>query len=390
MSLANDISDLMDESHQVTDPKYSPHTEFDGTTGFLQTGTVSYAESSIDMDSLLREFGYDPAFVQVVGPASISRWQQRTRNRETNEFETKWLCSYRFRLAPTNVVFSASDLEELIKRNKKTPPPECATDAPWFVFQSGDQQLGKRSSGGSTEQIIERYLESVDKAKLELKSLKRKGIGGVQLCFPGDCIEGNQSQSGRNLWLTQETITEQTRVFRRLLMHTIEEFAPLVSHVYVDVVNGNHDQAQRTQNTYPGDGWATECAVAVSDALKLNSTAYGHVDIRVPNKWQGHMTVPVGNSIVTVAHGHQWNQGKVMSWWSEQAINNQGPASSQILQFGHWHEWTLRSNEHRLAIGSSTSDCGSDWYKDKHGATAKRGSLIYLLNSGEISRMSLV
>lgn len=387
MSLADDISGLINESQQVTDQKYVPHTEFDGASGFIQTGALNPAQDH-NMEQILREFGYDPDKVKIVGAPRVSRWQQRARNRETDEFETSWLCAYRFHLAP-NEGIDCTDLEEMIKRSRKTPPKEDG-DAPWFVFQSGDQQLGKRSSDGSTEEIVEKFLESVGRAKSELKSLKRRGIAGVQMSFPGDCIEGNQSQSGRNLWLTQETITEQTRIFRRLLFHAIEEFAPLTPHVYVDVVNGNHDQAQRKQNTYPGDGWATESAIAVADALKLNEPAYGHVEVRVPQKWQGHMTVPVGNSIVTVAHGHQWPRNQAMRWWAEQAVNNLGPGAAQVLQSGHWHEWSIESNASKIRIGSPTSDCGSDWFREKHGATSKRGSLIYLIDGGEVSRMSLV
>ncbi len=118
--------------------------------------------------------------------------------------------------------------------------------------------------------------------------------------MPGDCVEGNQSQGGRNLWQTQETITEQTRILRRLMMHTVEAFAPLVDQVMLDTVNGNHDEAQRQQNTYPGDGWATEAATAVADALTLNPTSFGHVTVRVPEKWSGSMTVPVGDTVVTM------------------------------------------------------------------------------------------
>jgi hypothetical protein len=33
---------------------------------------------------------------------------------------------------------------------------------------------------------------------------------------------------------------------------------------------------------------------------------------------------------------------------------------------------------------------GSDWLRQKSGATAKQGALVYLLSGGEISHLSLV
>lgn len=308
--------------------------------------------------------------------------------RGTRDYETTWLCAYRFHLAPTTQT-AAVDLEALIGKRRRPAPPEPVTDGYWFIFQASDLQLGKRSRDGSTEEIIERYAQAVEAAKKELRSVKRLGIGGVQISMPGDCVEGNQSQSGRNMWLTQETITEQTRILRRLMLYTIDELAA-APRIYLDVVNGNHDQAQRHQNTYPGDGWATECAVSVADAIRLNPTAYGHVEVRIPEKWSGCMTVPVGDSVVTVVHGHQWRPGKAWQWWANQAVHNQPPGAAQILQNGHHHEWAVESSERKVRIQSSTLDCGSDWYRDKTGATAKRGALTYLLRSGEVSRMSLV
>lgn len=356
---------------------YTPKTEFDGSEGFIQTKGLE--QEPEDFTALLEQFGYDPTKVRIVGQPRTSRWQT---------YDERWLTAYRFNIAPVQAVASSADIEALVLRARKAPAD--ASGPHWFVFQAGDQQLGKRSRDGSTEEIIERYVQSVEAAKAEFKCLKRHGVEGIQISLPGDCIEGNQSQGGRNLWLTQETITEQTRILRRLMFYTVETLAPLAGQVFLDVVNGNHDQAQRTQNTYPGDGWATETAIAVSDALKLNETSFGHVQVRVPDKWSGYMTVPVGDTVVTVAHGHQWRPKGAFKWWSDQALNNQPPGAAQILQCAHYHSWEVETTENRTRIQSDTFDCGSDWYREKTGATAKRGGLVYLLKTGEASRMSLV
>ena len=69
-------------------------------------------------------------------------------------------------------------------------------------------------------------------------------------------------------------------------------------------------------------------------------------------------------------------------------MNNQPPGAAQILQHGHYHTWQIETTEHKTRIQSGTYDCGSDWYRDKRGATSRRGGLVYLLNGGEVSRMS--
>jgi hypothetical protein len=392
MTLSDEFNSELNEllkQPTAEEAKYVPRFEFDGTTGTLQTGPMP-AEDGFDFEETLRRFGKDPAKYQVAGEPQESIWEQRARNRETNEFETTLLHAWKARFALRNPVASSADIEALVLKAKKRHSDVKPSGGYWFVFQAGDQQLGKRSSGGSTEQIVERYVESIENAKAELKQLKRHGIAGIQVSMPGDCLEGVVSQGSKNMWLTQETITEQVRILRRLMFHTVQELAPLTSELKFDVVNGNHDQSQRIQNTYPGDGWATESAIAVSDALKLNESAFGHVEVRVPPKWQGYMTVPVGDTIVTVIHGHQWRNGQAFKWWSGQALNSQPAGASQLLQNGHFHSFEIETNAQRTRVASPTYDMGSDWYTEKTGATSKRGGLVYLLKSGEVSRLSLV
>lgn len=399
MTLGESINEVVSELSQqpaLVEPEYRPTTMFDGVQGFLQTGRMPVSQRPSNFTELLEQFGYDPTEVAIAGPPAVSRWQVMTPlrddlGRKTGDYETTWLEAYKFKLVAASA--SSVDLEKIVSEFRSTPPkPQGLTSPYWLVFQAGDQQLGKRSRDGSTEQIVDRYLQSVAEVKNQFRSLKHLGLEGIQISMPGDCLEGNQSQGGRNMWLTQEAITEQTRILRRLMMYTLEELAPLAPQIYLDVVNGNHDQAQRDPvSTYPGDGWATECAIAVDDALQMNQTSFGHVTVRVPEKWSGYMTVPVGDSIVTVVHGHQWSKTQgPMRWWEQQAINNQPPGAAQLLQHGHWHEYQLKSNQHRMALGSPTFDCGSDWYREKTGATSRRGGLVYLLKSGEVSRLSVV
>ncbi|PKQ59708.1 hypothetical protein B5566_02360 [Mycobacterium sp. MHSD3] len=384
------------------EPEYTPRVEFDGSRGFIDTGAIQ-GEVPKDLSPVFRECliaaGYDPETVRIGKMLKQSHWQQRARKRvwsdessryvQTHEFETVWLHCYKFETFLDGA--SAADELDAFVQAAKALRPSYTQGGYWVVFQAGDLQLGKRSAAGATQEIIDRYMGAVEAATRQIRQLKRFGVEGIQVSMPGDCIEGTVSQNGKNMGtLTAETAPEQTRILRRLMYETVEAMAPLANQVKVDVVNGNHDQAQRQLNTYPGDGWATECAIEVGDRLGDNPGSFGHVEVRVPDKWRGCMTVPVGDSVVTVVHGHQWRRDKAMQWWSEQALGLLPAGGAQVLQHGHWHEWMVRSTADRTVVASPTFDCGSDWYQENHGGTSRRGGLVYLLRRGEVSRMTLV
>lgn len=370
--------------------KIEPDTVADEPTVERATsdhGPGKYSQAEIDAGpirtgaELLERYGHDPEALRLKDGFSVS-------NRELVDGRVVSTVRYELVERPPT-----ADIESLISRVKSAAPRgDAGNSGPhWFVFQAGDQQIGKRSRDGSTEEIIEAYLESVERGVAEYQQLRRHGIAGVQISMPGDCLEGVVSQGGKNAWLTQEPITEQARIVRRLMLHTVEQFAPIADEVYLDVVGGNHDEANRQWNTYPGDNWATEMAIAVDDMLKMNPDAYGHVQVRVPDKWDGYMTVPVGDTIVTVIHGHQFRRStNGMNWWKEQLFGGHVPQGAHLLQNGHFHEVAMERNSNRTRVQSPTFDCGSDWYRQLHGVGNTRGALVYLLRTGEVTRLSLV
>jgi predicted phosphodiesterase len=388
------LADSYDAYPAVEEQPWQPKVEFDGCSGYVQTGPLPVgADIPEAVKKLLGDIGYDPDTLRLGRTLKASHWQQRSQvrdefGRRTGEYESVWLNAVKIEVLTTPPVDHA-DIEEIIKRTKKKPA--VGGGPHWFVFQAADQQIGKISRDGSTEQIIERYVESVEQAKVQFKHLKRLGIEGIQISMPGDCIEGNQSQGGRNARLTLETVPEQLRILRRLMFFTVETLAPLCDRVYLDVTNGNHDENDRRLNSYPGDGWATEAAIAIKDMLEMSPTAYGHVEVRVPDKWNSCMTVPVGDTVVTIAHGHKWRRPEnAMKWWAEQAVNMEPAGAAQILQHGHYHTWQVRQSKTKTVIGTPTYDMGSDWFREVHGENSRRGGLVYLLAAGDVSHMSVI
>lgn len=141
------LSDRINAAPEVVEEKYTPDTEFDGSEGFIQTASLP-ANEAPDFTAILKQFGYDPAKVRIVGNPRVSRWQQRARVRGTGQFEETWLCAYRFHLAPVVDESAAADLDALVRAARKKPGNSSAGPY-WLVFQAGDQQLGKRSRDGS-------------------------------------------------------------------------------------------------------------------------------------------------------------------------------------------------------------------------------------------------
>lgn len=306
-----------------------------------------------------------------------------TRDNKEDAAITKPVFFYRFAIEPiTNV----RNIEELLKHIQKKPAPRSTNDSPTvFTFAAGDLQLGK-CDGDGTKGIIDTYNASVQAA---VKLWRKAGKPRVQIAFAGDCIEGNVSQNGRNMWRTELTVTEQVRVFRRLILHTIDAFieAPTVE---IDVVNGNHDQVQRFQETRADDGHATEAAIAVADAMQLNHDRYGHCRVYVPERDSDHITRTVGATVMTIAHGHQWRRGQAMQWLAGQALNMQPAAETQILLHGHEHEFGVRSRATRLILCTPALESESTWWKHKTGDQGKRGCIAFLHTAGTLEGLHLV
>lgn len=379
------MGSLKDHLHvpPVEQPKanysFVPTTEYNGTTGFIQTGGLKEAPNFVE---LLEFFGYDPKEVRIVGTLKTSRWQQRE--------DGEWLSSYKFAIAPASV----SNLDEVISQIKARKPSKTVTpliaDGTPFHWLAGDLQLGK-IDGDGTQGIVDRVCQSIEKGAEEYKRLRKtRKINLVHQAWLGDCGEGNQSQNGRNMWRTELTVTEQYRLFRRLMLYAIDTFQPLVERLEVDVVNGNHDDVQRFQNTRADDGHATESAIALADALLLNPAVYGSVKIFVPNKDESMVTREIGSSIFTHLHGHQWGRGKAFQWWSEQALNLHSPSASQFLLHGHEHEFRIQSKKDRTEICVPTFESRSQYWVDKHGDIAKTGAVVMLTDGTDFSDLTIV
>ena len=250
---------------------------------------------------------------------------------------------YYYKASIRRKIESRKSVEELlgvIGRKRPKKPPESSGEGFVYCVPAGDLQLGK-PDGDGTEGTIDRFLTKTDLAVKRFKELKKMGrpIDSIMLPWMGDCIEGLVSQGGAlaAAGRLDLTLTEQLRVYRRLMLHQIQTFAPLAEKIVVPVVPGNHDEVQRVGNVQRryDDSWAIEGAVAVADALKL-TPGYEHVSFVFPKFDELTITLDVGGTPVGFAHGHQFGRDPA-KWWANQAHGMQDIGSATLLLGAHLH-----------------------------------------------------
>lgn len=371
MGFADDLT----SQPTVDEPKYTAKTEFDGRTGTIQTGPLVEAPAS--HTELLEQFGYNPDEVQIVGDPKVKRWQR---------WDGEWLASYGFSIATKGA--GDVDLDEMFEKAANWPVAALPTvnSNRVLVWQLSDTQFGK-IDGDGLEGTLARLQQSLDRVIDRAIAERPKHL---LVAAVGDCIEGNQSQGGRNMWRTNLTITEQTRVWRRFLFHALTRLAPLVPNVTVAVVNGNHDQAQREPvSTRADDGWATEGAIQVLERIE-GQPAFAHVKIIVPELDKGYMTFQCEDTVFVALHGHQFRRGKAAEWWQSQAFYQDNAAGAHFMLHGHWHSTYMSQDGPRTILCSGTYDGGSSWFRDKTGAVSRQGGLMYSTAGPEFYGLELV
>ena len=187
MSLADDLAAEY-TAPEVDQPR--ARIEFDGGTGVFDTGTIR-GNIPEDFTPLFRQCleaaGHDPDQIRLGRPLKESHWQQKSRDSD----EPIWLHAYKFeasRLGTCAVI----DLEEIVKKAKKKEPAK-GTGGHWFVFQGGDQQIGKALSDDTPVLTTEGW----------------KNHGDIR---PNDYVYGPDGQPKRVYSVTGSTEQELFRV----------------------------------------------------------------------------------------------------------------------------------------------------------------------------------
>lgn len=359
------------------------YVEYDGAKGHLNTPVLG--ERPTTYDAFIREAGLDPADVAVVEPVSVRGWQVQAKQ-EDGTVALTWAHYYRLNLVQRRPGPSITDLLGRVKKAKahKAKPGNGGA----LVIALGDLQLGK-ADGDGTAGIVDRIMASLAAAG---EAAKSHG-GPIHIGVLGDCVEGFTSQSGANAWRTTLTMTEQIRLFRRILLHAVEAFAPLTDDLTIAAVPGNHGETVRFGGkgiTRYDDSHDTESLHAVADALALNTAAYGHVRCFTPAKDELTVTLDVAGTKIGHAHGHSWRNGKHFDWWSGQSFGDHQVGQADLLLAGHNHHLLIQQQSRRTFIQVPAMESESTWWRHATGQSGKPGIVLLHTSGGSIDNLSVV
>lgn len=319
-------------------------------------------------------------------------YQDREGNKLRSPAVTRPVWRYRFAVEQASVRGALDESLLAAALKAKASAPVVADGAGAYVIAIGDTQIGKVDLNGGTYEAVNRILCSVDRAIGRYKALpKAYRPPTILLALLGDHVEGMTSQGGRLAWRTDLGATDMVRVWRRTLLEIVRRIARLGVDVVVAGVTGNHDEAIRQPvTTYANDSWAIEAMSAVADTCAENSAMFGRVRFIFPEDERLDLTVEVGGTIITLAHGHKWKSGKAMEWWAGQAHGMQPAGHSTLLLSGHYHHLSVLTDGAKTHVQVPAMDGGSAWFRDTTGLDADPGLVTLFVHNGRWSGLEVL
>lgn len=337
-----------------------------------------------DAEKFLLENGFDPSAFEVSG-VRHSEWTMANGEKGVS---TKYTFN---RVAPRGGELPLDDLLAALD----APPVERVrppVGGGAFVMAMGDLQIGKIDKDG-VEGTVARARHVIDSA-VNVYLADPNPFPHVHLAWLGDHIEGFVSQGGANTPRTQLSLTQQTRIVRRLMAYQVERFAKVAPKVTVVAVPGNHGEPQRFAGkglvSYD-DSHDTEALIAVSEAARMVGDAYSHVEFYTPTSDEMTVTCEVGGLTFAHAHGHQWKPGRHFDWWRGQAFGRAVSLEhADVLLAGHLHHLLIEEDGPRTFIQVPALEGESTWWRHRTGSPGNPGALVLMVDGGSIVGMGAI
>jgi hypothetical protein len=393
---------------------WEPHVAIEGDEGELVSAVTENADP--ERDSLLLGSDLDPSEWEIVGDLSFNKWQGMVPVQEDSSdckceprqavkhHEMRWQFQYKAKLRRFNATRRAEieALCEEIRTHTPNPARDKALTGVHVALPKGDDatviciadtQAGKRDGDG-TKGMTRRFLSAIDGFVDHVEWLRFKGRarGPLYILGLGDLIEncdGHYAMQAANVELN---LMDQVNLMRRLLMKSIERWAPMFERVVVAAVPGNHGENRRDGKAFTDFGDNHDLAIfhQLQDVFSFNPAAYGHVSFAIP-KDSLAMTLEMGGEIVGMTHGHITGKAraklsskinetgsaakKVLDWWAMQAHGQQPVGDARILFTGHYHHLLVTEAGRKTHVQVPALDGGSDWWRNQSGQDARPGML---------------
>lgn len=357
---------------------WQPHVDISDTGATIITKSYAItgpagSQDEVDLKELLEEHGLTPSLWSIKSHSS-SRWQV---------YDGSWRESHRITAEPTSARFGIDlpDLDDLHKavRRSRVKRPENGSDGLTAVVVLSDLQVGKaHDARGGTEEMLER----VEDSRLKLiKYVKKLKPAEIVLVDAGDPIENFESTAQQDR-TNDLSLTEQIRVWRRVLWTWVDTIAALAPSVKVVAVGSNHGRVRRGKNPMgpPSDDYGIEALAQVADIASANPELYRHVSFHVPPETDEALAVQLtGGKVLGVVHGHQVsNIDKISDWWRGQSHGRTPVGAADFLIHGHFHQMRVStSGDDRWIFGAPTADAGSAWFRNLRGHESAPGVMTF-------------
>lgn len=369
-------------------PAWRPGVTYSGRTpSEIVTPPMEDASNMTDdeRDAAVRAMGFplpEGFTLELVEAQYVYHENFWTRENQGDDATTKPSSSwrYRFRVVPKSAR-SDIDISVLTEEAKKFAyvPREALGHPASMVVSLADFQVGKTDVLGGTVELLERSeqaLSQVREAALERQPHE------IILVDPGDSTEGFESAPNA-AQKNDLDLTEQVRVWRRILWRWVAELSSFAPSMKVISVPSNHCRVRRGKNAQGGilDDWGIEVLAQVSDIAAVNPAAFGHVSFHVPQEHQEHVLIPlIGGKVLGVAHGHQKNNVDQIPAWIKSTSRN-GVGQADMILIGHFHHFEARAlGARQWLFVSPTMDAGSSWFTPSSGEESDPGVLHFFVD----------
>ena len=349
----------------------------DGSGEAESVGTVP--QTKADIDAVLLEKGFTPEDFEYTN-LRFSSWDAQTPN------GLEVLHSIRVGIRPRANVpqgMSAEELAEIIERHPRSETQGTADYPNTFVFCFADPQTGKTDINGGTEELIERFLTSLNHADY---LLQREPASEIIWADLGDGIE-NFCNTSSQRQTNDLNLVEQVRVLRRMQMEgllRLSKHAP-ITHVSVP---SNHSQ-NRVGFQQPAstahDDWGLEVQQQLADAFDLAGFPNHPITFLSPDEHLESVAYSTSDGTrLGFVHGHRAAaQAGLERWWAGQALGRQPTYDADILLVGHFHNLSLAEvGDGRFIITTPSLDNGSSWFTVSRGNVATAGVLTFRTDAG--------
>lgn len=274
------------------------------------------------------------------------------------------------------------------------PKPTKVSDASTKIVCLADLQVGKRQSGGGTEDTVRLVRRAIKDIADDIRF--RGPYKRIILADVGDSTEGFwnvASQAQTN----DLSLTDQIRVVQRLYAEALQALAPLCSSLYYVAVPSNHcavrtGPGKNSRANAPDDDFGIMISKNIEDIVE-DRPGFEHVQFFRPEKWEEAVTVDAADGTrIGFTHGHlAGQQSKVPSWFRDLAFGRRsGLYDARILVHGHWHNFAVsQAGDARWIISCPSADRGSDWWTNLSGDSTKPAILTFEAQGGNASSWEL-